>query len=45
MLLVALVDLLVDSTRFFIEAIKDPLHCFVEFNVRYCMLRNAILAL
>ena len=44
-LIVALVDLLIDTSRFYIEGIKDPLHCFVEFDLRYCMLRNSILSL
>lgn len=44
-LLIAYLDLLIDSFQFYIESIGDPLHCFVEFTMRYCMLRNTILAL
>ena len=42
---VALIDLLVDTFHFYIQSIHDPLHAFIEFNLRYCLFRNVILSL
>ena len=44
-MIVALIDLLVDTTHFYIQSIHDPLHAFIEFNLRYCLFRNVILSL
>ena len=44
-LLVALLDLFVDSFSFYIQAIDDPLYSFTEFNLRFCIFRNSLLSL
>lgn len=44
-IVIGYLDLLIASSQFYVESIGDPLHCFVEFTMRYCMLRNAVLAL
>lgn len=45
MVIIALLDLLVDTISFYIESIQDPLYSFIEFNMRYCIFRNIILSL
>ena len=44
-LVIALIDLVLDTFHFYLDAIPDPLHRFVEFNLRYCLFRNSLLAL
>ena len=44
-LMVAVLDLVVDSFSFYVQTITDPLHSFIEFTMRFCIFRNVILSL
>lgn len=44
-IVVALLDLFVDSFSFYIQSIQDPLYSFIEFNMRFCIFRNIVLSL
>lgn len=44
-IIVAMLDLLVDSYSFYIQTIQDPMHAFIEFTMRYSIFRNVILSL